>query len=137
MKDSLTQVLGPYTFKIGDTRAFTAYAKGGICTQVKMPTDVAFKPLKEALDEPADLFVLTDFGKFDRPGQLHVAFQAMSQFKKTENRMPKPWSVEDATKFKEIATKINKESKNPQESLDENLLELFCKTCAGKYFASL
>ena len=74
--------MGPYTFKIGDTKGFTAYSKGGICTQVKMPTDVTFQPLQEALDNPNELFMLTDFGKFDRPGLLHLAFQTMHKFKK-------------------------------------------------------
>merc|ERR550532_2758693 len=124
------KVLGPYTFKIGDTRGFTAYKRGGICTQVKMPTDVAFKTLKESLEDPGDLFLLTDFGKFDRPGQLHVAFQAMHQFKKDQGRLPKPWSNADAEAFKTIADKLNKESKNPVE-LDAALIEQFAKICVG------
>ena len=121
------QVLGPYTFKIGDTRGFTAYKKGGICTQVKMPTVVTFKSLPEALEEPSELFMLTDFGKFDRPGQLHLAFQTMNQFKKETGRHPKPWSTEDATQFKEMAQKLNKEAKNPVETLDDDLIETFAK----------
>jgi len=125
------KVLGPYTFKIGDTRDFTAYKKGGICTQVKMPTDVTFKSLPEALEEPAELFMLTDFGKFERPGQLHLAFQTMHHFKKENGRLPKPWSTEDATQFKEMAEKINKEAKNPVESIDDSLIEVFAKTCMG------
>ena len=95
-----------------------------------MPTDVAFKPLKEALDEPGELFLLTDFGKFDRPGQLHVAFQAMHQFKADQGRLPKPWSGADAEAFKALADKINKEAKNPVE-LDQGLIEQFAKICAG------
>jgi hypothetical protein len=31
------QVLGPYTFRIGDTSGYGAYTKGGIATQVLMP----------------------------------------------------------------------------------------------------
>ena len=65
-----------------------------------MPTDVTFKSLPEALEEPAELFMLTDFGKFERPGQLHLAFQTMHHFKKENGRLPKPWSTEDATQFK-------------------------------------
>ena len=77
------QVLGPYTFKIGDTKNFAAYAKGGICTQVKMPTDVTFKPLKESLENPdPEAMLITDFGKWDRPSVLHIAFQAMHHYKK-------------------------------------------------------
>lgn len=125
------KVLGPYTFKIGDTREFSAYVRGGICTQVKMPTEVTFKSLKEALDEPNDLFILTDFGKFDRPGNFHVAYLALHQFRKDEGRYPKPWCSEDAGKFKALAEKLNAEAKNPQDNLDGDLIELFAKTCAG------
>ena len=125
------KVLGPYTFKIGDTREFSAYVRGGICTQVKMPTEVTFKSLKEALDEPNDLFILTDFGKFDRPGNFHVAYLALHQFRKDEGRYPKPWCSEDAAKFKALAEKLNAEAKNPQDNLDGDLIELFAKTCAG------
>ena len=96
-----------------------------------MPTDVTFTPLPEALENPAELFMLTDFGKFDRPGQLHLAFQAMHHFKKEQGRLPKPWSAEDAATFKGMAAKINSEAKNPVESLDDSIIELFAKTCAG------
>ena len=96
----LFQVLGPYTFKIGDTKDFSAYKKGGICTQVKMPTDITFKSLPEALEDPAEISMCTDFGKFERPGQLHLAFQALHHFKKENGRIPKPWSTEDASQFK-------------------------------------
>merc|ERR550532_3469931 len=125
------KVLGPYTFKIGDTKDFSAYKKGGICTQVKMPTDITFKSLPEALEEPAELFMLTDFGKFERPGQLHLAFQALHHFKKENGRLPKPWSTEDASQFKEMADKINKAAKNPVDTIDDSLIEVFAKTCMG------
>uniref|UniRef100_A0A3Q2XBH9 E1 ubiquitin-activating enzyme n=1 Tax=Hippocampus comes TaxID=109280 RepID=A0A3Q2XBH9_HIPCM len=34
---------------------------------------------------------MTDFGKFERPGQLHVGFQAIHAFQKKNNRLPAPW----------------------------------------------
>lgn len=37
-------------------------------------------------------FLLTDFAKFDRPGQLHVGFQALHAFEKKHSRLPKPWN---------------------------------------------
>ena len=37
-------------------------------------------------------FVMTDFGKFERPGQLHVGFQAIHAYQKKHNRLPAPWS---------------------------------------------
>ena len=68
-------MLGPYTFKIGDTSGFTAYTKGGVATQVKVAQEVEFVPLQDALDNPKDLFILTDFSKFEAPPQLHLAFR--------------------------------------------------------------
>ena len=148
------QVLGPYTFKIGDTKNFAAYAKGGICTQVKMPTDVTFKPLKESLENPdPEAMLITDFGKWDRPGVLHIAFQAMHHYKKVNfniliifllkgfvfsifflqefGSFPKPWCTEDAAKFVAKAKELNQASKSPIAELDENILEQFAKICAG------
>ena len=46
-----------------------------------MPVDVAFKPLKEALTDQ-ELFILTDFGKFDRPAQIHLAYLTMHEYRK-------------------------------------------------------
>ena len=96
-----------------------------------MPLDVAFQPLQEALDNPNELFMLTDFGKWDRPGLLHLAFQAMHHFKKEHGRLPKPWSTDDAALFVTKAKELNASAKNPVESLDEALLEQFSKICAG------
>ena len=48
------------------------------------------KSFEESLKEPE--FVVTDFGKFDRPAQLHVAFQALHQFVKKHNRNPAPYN---------------------------------------------
>lgn len=37
-------------------------------------------------------FVMTDFGKFERPAQMHVGFQAIHAFQKKHSRLPAPWS---------------------------------------------
>lgn len=90
------KVLGPYTFSIGDTSGLTPYVRGGIVTQVKMPTPVAYKSLRMSLQKP-ELFI-TDFAKFDRPGQLHIAFQALDRFVQTEGRRPAPGNDVDGAK---------------------------------------
>uniref|UniRef100_A0A8C2J7D2 E1 ubiquitin-activating enzyme n=1 Tax=Cyprinus carpio TaxID=7962 RepID=A0A8C2J7D2_CYPCA len=84
------KTLGPYTFSICDTSSFSDYVRGGIVTQVKMPKKVAFKSLSSSMAEPE--FLLTDFAKFDRPGQLHMGFQALHAFEKKHSRLPKPWN---------------------------------------------
>jgi ubiquitin-activating enzyme E1 len=95
------QVLGPYTFSIGDTSGFSPYTGGGVATQVKMPQTFNFKPFNQALAEPE--FILTDLGKFERPAILHAAFSALHEFVKTNNRMPKPWNEADANALVSLA----------------------------------
>ncbi|RXM96682.1 Ubiquitin-like modifier-activating enzyme 1 [Acipenser ruthenus] len=94
------KVLGPYTFSICDTSSFSDYVRGGIVSQVKMPKKISFKSLSASLAEPE--LVLTDFAKFERPGQLHLGFQALHQYQKQHGRVPKPWSQACTGKFMPI-----------------------------------
>lgn len=48
------------------------------------------KSLSSSMSEPE--FMMTDFAKFDRPGQLHLGFQAIYAFQKKHSRLPTPWS---------------------------------------------
>jgi ubiquitin-activating enzyme E1 len=95
------QVLGPYTFSVGDTSGFSPYTGGGVATQVKMPMTINFKSFREALADPE--FVLTDFSKSERPAILHAAFSALHEFVKTNERMPKPWNEADASALVSLA----------------------------------
>jgi ubiquitin-activating enzyme E1 len=100
-------VKGPYTFAIGDTSGLGDYVRGGIFTQVKMPKIIEFKSLRESLSAP-ELFI-TDFAKFDRPATLHAGFQALSQFKEQNSRLPRPRNVEDASAVVALAKKLDPE----------------------------
>lgn len=119
------KVLGPYTFSIGDTTTFDTYLRGGIVTQVKMPKTITFKPLAEAKKNPE--YVITDYGKFDRPDQLHLAFQALDEFVVQNGRMPTPWSEKDAKTFLNLNT-----VRDADITVDEKLLSLFAKISAGE-----
>lgn len=46
------------------------------------------KTLPESLADPE--FVITDFAKFERPGQLHIGFQALHKYFKECGSLPKP-----------------------------------------------
>ena len=46
------------------------------------------KSIKESMASPEFLF--TDFAKFDRPGQLHIAYQALHQYAAKNGQLPKP-----------------------------------------------
>lgn len=124
-------VLGPYTFSIGDVSGLSPYVRGGVATQVKMPTKVQFKSLKDAVKEPE--FVMTDFAKFDRPGQMHVAFMAVHQYLKTHGILPEVRCEDDAAEFFNIATSINKNLPEGarQDELDRKLMDLFSFTARG------
>lgn len=120
------KVLGPYTFSIGDTTGFSKYVRGGIVTQVKMPKKIAFKPFNESLKDPE--FLIADFGKFDYPQQLHIAFAALHSFVQAEGRLPRPWSDADAKTFMEHV-KNQTVLKNGDFEVNVELLETFCKVC--------
>ncbi|CRK40471.1 hypothetical protein BN1708_016804, partial [Verticillium longisporum] len=60
-----------------------------------MPKIIDFKSFTPALADPE--FVVSDFAKFDRPQQLHLAFQALHAFAESQGRFPRPMHEEDAT----------------------------------------
>ncbi|KAJ8523008.1 hypothetical protein ONZ45_g541 [Pleurotus djamor] len=98
-------IKGPYTFTIGDTTGLSSYKSGGIFTQVKMPKIIDFKPLRESRKAPE--FFITDFAKFDRPATLHAGFEALSEFKEQNNRLPRPRNSEDAASLIALAKKLD------------------------------
>jgi len=125
------KVLGPYTFSIGDTTSLGEYIRGGIVSQVKMPKKIHFKPLAESMNEPE--YVMTDFAKFDRPPQLHLAFKTLCAYEKKEGRLPNPWSRSDSKSFVEISKEVNCEATGSAkvDEVDENLLAMFSHVAQG------
>ncbi|KAK6175636.1 hypothetical protein SNE40_014049 [Patella caerulea] len=123
------KVLGPYTFSIGDTSGFSDYVRGGIVTKVKMPKTISFKPLAQALQEPE--FLLTDFAKFDRPGILHIAFQALSEYRKEKGCLPRSWCRDDADAFLKVFKAVNEKSSAKLDEYDEKLVRMFSYVARG------
>lgn len=124
------KVLGPYTFSIGDTASYSDYVRGGIVTQVKMPKTVNFKRFSDALTRPE--YVITDFGKFDHPDQLHLAFEALHEFVKQHGRIPTPWGKADAETFLSVARGLNNARENKIE-IKESLLRTFANVAVGSF----
>lgn len=62
-----------------DLSEYGSYQRGGIVTQHKLPKTLAFRTLEAALQDPGE-FLLTDFSKIERPGILHIGFQALDAF---------------------------------------------------------
>ncbi|KAJ6648576.1 Ubiquitin-like modifier-activating enzyme 1 [Pseudolycoriella hygida] len=119
------KVLGPYTFSIGDTTQFTEYIRGGIAKQVKMPKTIKFSSFEESRASPS--FIYSDFGKFDRPEQIHIAFDTLHEFIERNGRTPNPWNADDAKEFVKLATDSNAET-----TINEELLTTFAKISAGE-----
>ncbi|XP_071157523.1 ubiquitin-like modifier-activating enzyme 1 isoform X7 [Mytilus edulis] len=124
------KVLGPYTFSIGDTTGLSTYERGGIVTQVKKPKEMKFKSIKNAMNAPE--FVLTDFAKFDRPGQLHIAFLALSEYVKSKGQLPRSRSKADADAFVAVAKEVNSKSGAKVDELDESLMKEFSYSARGE-----
>ncbi|KAJ2725602.1 E1 ubiquitin-activating protein [Coemansia sp. D1744] len=123
------KVIGPYTFSIGDTRGLSAYTRGGLFKQVKMPVVLNFKSFKSALEEPE--YFYSDFSKFDRPAQLHVGFQALHAFAAANNgRMPRPGNDDDATEVIRLANQIN-DAWSQKTELDDKLLKQLAYQATG------
>jgi ubiquitin-activating enzyme E1 len=62
--------------------------------------------------------LISDFAKFDRPPQLHLAFQALDHFLATKSYLPRPHHAGDAAEVLEIAKRFAKD-----EDIDEKLIE--------------
>ena len=115
-------VKGPYTFSIGDVSGLGQYSRGGIYQQVKMPKVTDFKNFTTSLKNPE--FVMSDFAKFDRPQQLHLAFQALHAFQVAKGRLPNPMDDTDAVVVLEAAKKFASEEGIEVEFNDKLLKEL-------------
>ncbi|MBE3047246.1 ThiF family adenylyltransferase, partial [Candidatus Bathyarchaeota archaeon] len=111
---------GPYGFSIGPLSGLGEYKKGGLWQQVKMPKIINFSSITESRKDPEIL--ISDFAKFDRPQQLHIAFQALHKFRETKNRLPQPMDDKDATEFIQLAQEAWKAA-GVEGELDENLLK--------------
>jgi ubiquitin-activating enzyme E1 len=114
---------GLFNFTIGDTREFSTYLKGGYVRQVKEIVKKDFPSLKEALENPN--LLLTDFGKFTRPNELHAAFQGLHVFISKNGRLPKPYNEDDAKEM------INYSKKFGAEDMNTEPIKLFSYTCSG------
>ena len=117
-----------------DTSGFGAYVGGGIATQVKETKRLAFKPLKQAMDEPGE-FLLSDFAKFDRGPVLHVGFAALEAFvAENDGALPKPGNDADAAAVVAHAKRINdaKPAGAKIDDVDPNgVVTLLAKTSRG------
>ena len=123
-----------YSFRMDcDTTGMTPYEGGGIAVQVKEPKELSFKPLRSAVEEPGE-FLVSDFAKLERPGQLHWAFRALDAFHAKTGRLPVPGSDADASALVGLAGELWGAADGAHrlvEELDTKVLTAFAKTCRG------
>lgn len=124
------KVNGPLSFNIGELKA--KYVKGGEWKQVKQPQTIEFQPLVKQLANPE--YFLTDFAKFDRPPQLHIAFLAVNAFRLKNNRLPSPYVAEDANQVLELAKHVSNQFPDVlgETEIDEKLLRKFAFQSGGE-----
>jgi ubiquitin-activating enzyme E1 len=124
------KVLGPYTFSIGETNDLSDYKRGGVATQVKQPVTHRFLPLSESLRKPE--FIISDFAKMERPGQLHLAYRTLHEYRKQhQGASPRPWSDADADKFINLAEQLIKLD-GEEFTIDKKLVKTFANIAAGQ-----
>ncbi|DBB17709.1 TPA: NEDD8-activating protein uba3 [Trebouxia sp. C0006] len=120
-----------HTFELDeDTTSYGDYVKGGIVTEYKEHKTLDFKPLAQALEDPGE-FLLSDFAKMERPGILHLGFQALNEFQDENGRRPHAYNREDAASLVQIAHKINEQASNKVD-VDEDVLRKLAYTSSGE-----
>jgi ubiquitin-activating enzyme E1 len=106
------KVTSPYSFSIeDDTTRFAPYLREGICSQVKQPVTMKFKPFQKSLIQPkpeggAELSV-PDLAKFGRSEQLHIAVHALRQYRELSGQLPGNRTKEAADRCVDLAKEWN------------------------------
>lgn len=101
-----------YSFKVFvDPTKIGEYVGGGIIEDVKVALPHKFSSLQDSIANPLKnnrdgMFYVFDFAAFDRPGQLHIGFQAIQGFRIQHQRWPGD-NEQDTEEVLSIAQKIN------------------------------
>jgi len=106
---------GPYTFELIDLAVDSSSASSGTTTaqgyitQVKKPVTLHFESYEDSFPKTPEM--MSDFSKFDRPALLHVAFQALAQYREQHgNEYPAPGDIDAAKQVLELAKNIPTEA---------------------------
>jgi ubiquitin-activating enzyme E1 len=123
-------VLGPYTFSIEDTTGYDEYLSGGFVVEVKPPKTLRFLSLRDSLRQPT--WTDSDFGKLERPPQLHLGFHALALWAERHGgSYPLPYHNDHAQQVVELAKELNATSKLV-ETVDEKLISLLAFGARGE-----
>jgi len=105
------KVTGPYSFTIEDTVGYSAYTREGLVSQVKVPHTMKFSPYEASCIQPvpeggADL-AAPDLAKIGRSEQLHIAVQAVLEYREHQGHMPPIRDLAAAAECVRLAGEIN------------------------------
>jgi ubiquitin-activating enzyme E1 len=128
------EVKDPWSFEIDvNSLRFGKYTHGGYITEVKQPKKLAFRSLRETIEDPG-MFVC-DYMKFDTVPVLHLAWRTLHEYRKQHGSLPEPGGQETAERFASLATSINDNSPNTcKVELGENsakILKNVARTARG------
>mmetsp|Transcript_70685 Transcript_70685/g.106941 ORF Transcript_70685/g.106941 Transcript_70685/m.106941 type:complete len:1043 (-) Transcript_70685:78-3206(-) len=120
-KQYTVNVTGPYTFEIKGETVKDSDSQQGYITQVKQPVTIAFETYAKRLADPGE-FMLSDFAKFDRPNLLHIAYQALDEYRTETGDFPAPGDAAAATKVLELTKAKSSDELTPaQERIVKHL----------------
>jgi ubiquitin-activating enzyme E1 len=101
---------------------------------VKQPKSFQFAPLRQALRNPGEL-IITDYAKFGRAEQLHIAFIALHRYmERNGGAVPQPSVERDAAAFVSIAQEVHTEfADSPIGAcpLDLDIMNKFANVSSG------
>jgi ubiquitin-activating enzyme E1 len=130
-------VTGPFTFEIHGAKVEDSGLHQGYITQVKQPVTIAFETYEKRLQDPGE-FMMSDFAKFDRPPLLHVAFQALEEFRASNGgEYPTPGDADQAAKVLELAKQKSTEEISPAQERIVKLLASGSKAVLSPMCAAL
>jgi Ubiquitin-activating enzyme E1 four-helix bundle/Ubiquitin-activating enzyme E1 FCCH domain len=113
------KVINPQSFRIlSDTSKLEPYVSGGVAKHLKTKVKFSFKDFSQTytnLDSenvPLDPnLAISDFEKMDHNLISHICFLTLDRFRiSNQGRLPKPWDLEDAIKFVEMAKEEGKKT---------------------------
>jgi ubiquitin-activating enzyme E1 len=118
--------ISPYSFSIGDTSHLPAFTGvRGYFQEVKMPMQMAFKPLSQCLTDPP---IIEDW--FGTGQTLHALYAAVSKFRETHGgSFPRPDYKEDADAVVALAVQFAATMKGAPK-IDEALAARLAR-CSG------
>mmetsp|Transcript_39870 Transcript_39870/g.105459 ORF Transcript_39870/g.105459 Transcript_39870/m.105459 type:complete len:828 (-) Transcript_39870:26-2509(-) len=100
-------VTGPYSFTIEDTGGYSAYVREGIVSQAKVPSTMKFSSYSRCAVHPGSELAVPDLAKFGRSEQLHIAMQALMEYRDSHGELPPVRDAGAAAEVVKLAQDIN------------------------------